>query len=196
MFYKNIIRLPLLVFALQFGLQAGASAQTNLDSNEIVQSLQGLDRTVAINAPALYQRALSRIKSSPGQTAMGRTPIADELNNLPQFTVQVQFNLNSDVIRPESYVTLGRIADSLYHPYLLEYKFLVVGNADASGKREHNLVLSQKRANAIRDALITTFGIPPSRLVALGLGEEQLQDAEHPTAPVNRRVQLFAIGKL
>jgi OmpA-OmpF porin, OOP family len=173
-----------------------ASAQGKLTTDDIVDSLRGLETAVEINAPALYQRALDRIKQAPGQTPVGRPSIAEELNKLPQLTVEIQFHLDSAVIQPQSYKALGRIADALWHPYLLEYRILVVGHTDASGKREYNLKLSQRRADAIREALTTTFRIPGRRVVAVGLGEEQLQDAANPRAAVNRRVQLIAIGKL
>ena len=176
--------------------QNRASAQGKLDSDDIVDSLRGLEQQAQINAPALYQRALARIKAEPGMSAVNRPSVAEELNKLPQLTVEIQFNLDSDIIRPVSYKTLGRIADALYHPYLLDYKFLVVGHTDASGKREYNLKLSQRRANAVREALVTTFRISPARVAAVGLGEEQLQDAAQPTAAVNRRVQLLATGKV
>lgn len=171
------------------------AAQGKLTTDDIVDSLRGLDSTIEINAPALHQRALARITQSPGGP-VGRPSIADELNKLPQLTVEIQFHLDSAVIQPQSYKTLGRIADALWHPYLLEYRFLVVGHTDATGKREYNLKLSQRRADAIREALTTTFRIPGRRVVALGLGEEQLQDPANPKAAVNRRVQLIAVGKL
>ena len=78
---------------------------------------------------------------------------------------------------------------------LQEYKFLVVGHTDATGKREYNLNLSQKRADAIQEALATSFKISPQRIQAVGLGEEQLQDPAHPAAAINRRVQIVTIGK-
>jgi outer membrane protein OmpA-like peptidoglycan-associated protein len=87
------------------------------------------------------------------------------------------------------------IAEALHHPHLLGYKFLVVGHTDATGGREYNLDLSQRRADAIRHALVTTFRILPDRIEAVGLGEEQLRDPGHPGAPINRRVQLVTIGK-
>ena len=95
-----------------------ASAQGKLDSDDIVDSLRGLEQQAQINAPALYQRALARIKAEPGMSAVNRPSVAEELNKLPQLTVEIQFNLDSDIIRPVSYKTLGRIADALYHPYL------------------------------------------------------------------------------
>jgi outer membrane protein OmpA-like peptidoglycan-associated protein len=140
--------------------------------------------------------ALERIKREGGQSAVNRPPIAEMLYNLPQLTVEIQFNLNSAVINPVSYPTLGRIADALYHPVLSGYRVLVVGHTDATGRREYNLALSEKRAAAIHETLVTTFRVPPQRVLSVGLGEEQLQDREHPDAAINRRVQIVTIGKV
>lgn len=58
----------------------------------------------------------------------------------------------------------------------------------------HNLDLSQKRADAIKEILSTVFAIDADRLYAVGVGEyfpikgSQSQDAQ------NRRVQLFNLG--
>jgi OOP family OmpA-OmpF porin len=184
------------LLGLLLATSSHAFAQAKLSSDEIVDSLRGLETAIDLNAPAVHERALERIKAAPGQSPLNRPSIAEELNKLPQLTVEIQFNPDSDVIRPESYKTLGSIADALWHPYLLGYRFLVVGHTDSTGKREYNLKLSQRRANAIREALITTFRVPSRRVIALGLGEEQLRDAANPRAAVNRRVQLVAIGKL
>ena len=98
-------------------------------------------------------------------------------------------------MRPESYQALGRIADALVHAQLLPYGFLIVDHIEANGKRESNALLSQRRADAIRDVLVNTFKISAKRLQSLGLGEEQLLDAAHPTAPVNQQIQILTIAK-
>ena len=77
--------------------------------------------------------------------------IVDGLDALPQLTLDIQFNSDSAIVRPESYKLLGRVADALYHPYLQDRKFLVVAHIEAAGKRQNNLDLSQKRASAIRE---------------------------------------------
>jgi hypothetical protein len=43
--------------------------------------------------------------------------------------------------------------------------------------------------------LVNTFKVSPKRLLALGLGEEQLQDVNRPPSPANARVQLILLGK-
>ncbi|MFZ0148656.1 MAG: OmpA family protein [Xanthobacteraceae bacterium] len=77
----------------------------------------------------------------------------------------------------------------------LGYGFLVIGHTDSVGGRQYNVGLSQRRAEAIRDALIDPFNVNPGALEAVGMGEEQLRDPAHPTSGVNRRVQLVNVGK-
>ena len=71
----------------------------------------------------------------------------------------------------------------------------MTGNTDATGDRADNMKLSQARADAVVGALTTTFRVDPSRLEAVGLGEEALLDAQKPKDPINRRVQVINIGK-
>jgi len=199
-------KIPTVTSRVAFGAFAGAlviaasicplRAQNALTTDALVGGLVGLETTPNVDVAALRQRALERIKRTEGQSAVNRPPIAEMLYNLPQLTVEINFNLNSAIINPTSYPTLGRIADALYHPTLSGYRVLVVGHTDATGKREYNLALSEKRAAAIHDALVTTFRVPPQRVLSVGLGEEQLQDRDHPDAAVNRRVQIVTIGKV
>lgn len=123
-----------------------------------------------------------------------RPPLAIQPDQLAQINVEIEFDLNSAMIKPSSYRTLGSIADAMHNPILLGYKFLVVGNTDTTGTREINLKLSQERADAVMQALATTFRVDPRRLQAVGLGEENLQDVKNPHAAINRRVQIFNLG--
>ena len=172
-----------------------AHAQEAVTRDDIIKRLSGLEATPDLNVAALRQRALERAKSKADAVALKRPPIATELLELPRFMVEVQFDPDASTIRPESYQTLGRIADALCHSTLLRSGFLSVGRTDATGKREYNLTLSQKRADSIRDALVNTFKISSKRLQAIGLGEEQLQDAARPTAAINQQVQVVTVAK-
>ena len=174
---------------------SSARAQASATTEDWVKQLVGLDTALDMEVAALRQQALERVKSKADGVPLQRPPVATQLLKLPRLAVEIQFDEDSSIIRPESYRTLGRIADTLYDPALLGYKFLIVGHTAATGKRESNLTLSQKRADAIRGALVTTFKISPKRLQGIGLGEEQLLDAAHPTAPINQRVEVATVGK-
>jgi OOP family OmpA-OmpF porin len=67
---------------------------------------------------------------------------------------------------------------------------------ESTGRRENNVMLSQRRADAIRDALVNTFKISSKRIQSLGLGEEQFVDPAHPTSSVNEQIQIVTVAKM
>lgn len=179
------------------GTVAGsAMAQSTLGGDQMLQNLTNAANAAppGLSGAILRQAALQHMKDNPGIPGT-RQPMGVRLDNLAQINVQIQFALNSAIIRPESYATIGSIADALHHPILGGYKFVVTGNTDATGNRTDNMKLSQARADAVVAALTTTFRVDPTRLEAVGLGEEALQDKDKPTDPANRRVQVINIGK-
>ena len=173
---------------------SGLAAQTKLSRNEIINSLQGAQQKVDLTADELQKAALENTQKYPGANAPNTLPLADKLASLRQFNVEITFDFDSARIRPESYETVGLIADALHTPYLQGQTFFIVGHTDAKGAREYNLELSLKRAQAVREALVTTFRVPGDYLFAVGLGEEQLRAPSKPDAAINRRVQLLNLG--
>jgi len=172
-----------------------ALAQAVVTAEGMINQLAGLEAASDVDVAALRQQALERIKSKADAVALKRPPVAPQLRKLPRLNLDIQFNPDSPVIRPESYRVLGRIADTLSDPKLQPYGFLIVGHTESTGRREDNLTLSQRRADSIRYVLATTFKISSKRLQAVGLGEEQLLDAEHPKAPVNQQTQIVTVRK-
>jgi OmpA-OmpF porin, OOP family len=144
----------------------------------------------------LRQQAVARLKSKVDAPALRRAPMVPELLKLPQVSFEIQFDDDSPIVRPPSYATIGRIADALYDPAMAKYTILVVDHTASGGRRDANLTLSQRRADAIRDILVSTFKVSAKRVQSLGLGEEQLLDALHPAAQANRRVQIVTVGEL
>jgi len=174
---------------------ASGLAQPAATSEEMVEQLARLETSAEVDVPSLRQEALARIKSKANADAFKRPPIAPQLKKLPHLDLDIQFNPGSPVIRPDSYRMLGRLADVLADPRLLPFGVLIVGRTDASGRREDNLTLSQRRAESFRDVLVTTLKISPKRIQAVGLGEEQLADADHPKAPINQHIQIISVRK-
>jgi OOP family OmpA-OmpF porin len=173
-----------------------AAADTRLNSGQIATSLAAVSNNggLDLTAAQMRQAVLDNIRNYPGALPP-RALNFPQLANLAQFTVEINFNFNSAVIRPESYRDVGAIADALHNPILLGYGFLVLGHTDSVGGRMYNVGLSQRRAEAIVAALVDPFGINPAILQPVGMGEEQLRDPAHPTSGVNRRVQLINVGK-
>jgi OOP family OmpA-OmpF porin len=106
----------------------------------------------------------------------------------------VNFELESDRLTSESHHILDRVANALHdRPDL---KVEVAGHTDNTGTPDYNKDLSQRRAEAVRNYLISK-GIDGSRLTARGYGEtepEVSNDTEAGRAQ-NRRVELKQIGE-
>lgn len=187
-------------FALSLALLAGAAgAQTAPTRDDIIGKLNHFEEAAEVDLPALKQqvmeRAKARIKNDPGP--VNRPLIAPDLAKLPAFNAQIQFDADTPIIQPESYQTVGRIADALVHASLLPYTFLIVGHVESNQKtREANAILSQRRADAIRDVLVNTFKISTKRLQPIGLGEEQFLDRARPTSAVNGQLQIMTFAKV
>ena len=175
---------------------AQAQAPAANTSEEWVKRLDGLDTAPELDLAGLRQQLMERVKSKVEPVPSKRPPAVPELLKLPQLLADIQFDEDAAVVRPDSYRVLGRIADTLTHPSLLGYKFLIVGHTPSTGRRDHNLTLSQRRADVIRDVLVNTFKLSSKRLQSIGLGEEQLMDRARPTAPINAQVHLMTVGKM
>jgi OmpA-OmpF porin, OOP family len=175
---------------------SAATTQVALSSTDLINSLQNVEQAgPSLSAARLRQMAVQSLNDPSRSARVNRAPLTDQLTKLAQLTIAIQFDFNSARIRPSSFRAVGLMADALYHPYLQGYRFIIVGHTDGKGNREYNLKLSQQRADAIRDALINPFGIPATRIEAVGLGEEQLLKPGDPEAADNRRVQLINIGR-
>jgi OOP family OmpA-OmpF porin len=171
-------------------------AQTAIPAADIIDKLGATDGTAPdIDVAALKQQAADRVKAKADAQQVKRPLIAPQLTKLIQVRFDVVFDPDSSLIRPASYGMIGSLADALSDPKLRPYKFLIVDHTESGGRRDANLTLSQRRADSIRDVLVSTFKISNKRLVSLGLGEEQLQDSSKPASPVNARVQIIAFGQ-
>jgi outer membrane protein OmpA-like peptidoglycan-associated protein len=174
-----------------------AGAQTQVTYGQIIS---GLDKAgdaaqrVGINVDALEAEIEARIQAEGDDAAKDAPSVLAALKQLPNFLVQIEFDLNADTIKPESWVTVGRIADALHNPLLGGSKFAVIGHTDGRGGRKANLELSQRRAAAVVDMLVSVFKVPAGHLLAIGVGEEDMLDASNPDASVNRRVELINLG--
>lgn len=155
--------------------------------------VKGLGKLTAA-APAIDIEILRQEAINGGDKPMSALPNWGRLAKLPQMVVEINFENDSVAIQPTSYRTLGMIADALHHPNLWDYNFLVVGHTSATGSDAHNLDLSGRRADAIKEVLATTFAVNPSRLYAVGVGEHLPIEGSKEDASVNRRVQLINLG--
>lgn len=111
----------------------------------------------------------------------------EEAHVLVQSLEGIQFEFDSDVIKPESYPTLDAAVETLKSK--TEFNLDVSGHTDNIGDDAYNQNLSERRANAVVKYL-TDKGISAARLKAAGFGETQpVAENETPEGRAkNRRV--------
>jgi outer membrane protein OmpA-like peptidoglycan-associated protein len=108
-------------------------------------------------------------------------------------TYGIYFDVNKDVVKPESYGTLKGIADILKEN--TDVKVKIVGHTDSDGPDAANMDLSKRRGASVKDALVKDFGIDASRLQSDGMGETQpISSNDTPVnKALNRRVELIKL---
>jgi len=108
-------------------------------------------------------------------------------------TYGIYFDVNKDVVKPESYGTLKEIAAILNE--VPDVQVSIVGHTDADGADAANLDLSQRRAASVKNELVKSFGVNGDRLVTDGMGESQPVAANDTPAnkALNRRVEFIKL---
>jgi outer membrane protein OmpA-like peptidoglycan-associated protein len=105
----------------------------------------------------------------------------------------ITFVTDSADLTPTARQQLDIVAAAMRNDRLASYRFTVEGHADPRGTPEGNLVLSQRRADAVRDYLVSTHRIDAARLMTEGKGQAEPLNRERPAAPENRRVTFVTI---
>jgi len=94
-----------------------------------------------------------------------------KLTESVQIELQVNFDTNSSVVKPEYFAEIKRVAD-----FMNQYANTAVevqGHTDSRGGAAYNKALSQRRADAVAAVLVTEHGVDPRRVSGRGYGEEQ-----------------------
>ena len=121
------------------------------------------------------------------ETASDRT-----LGICPRVGLRIEFDYDSAHIRADSRSRVEALARALAEH---ARSFRLVGHSDTRGDAEYNQTLSERRAQSVRDAVLTLQGTVAGRVDAIGKGEREplitaRSEADH---RVNRRVEVRVI---
>ncbi|MGI9437263.1 MAG: OmpA family protein [Geminicoccaceae bacterium] len=135
---------------------------------------------------------------TPPQKTRGIKPVGrEEELQLPvqeepiaSVDLAVQFELDSAVLTDATKNMLTTLAGALQSDGLSTFSFMVEGHTDATGPENYNMSLSERRAEAVVDYLVSQHGVNAAQLSAIGKGEGELLDASNPNDGQNRRVRI------
>lgn len=104
----------------------------------------------------------------------------------------LEFESGKDIIKASSYESLEALAELLIKKG--DWKLKIAGHTDSQGAEQNNLILSKKRAEAVRDFLVQR-GIAPERLIVQYFGEEKPIDTNDTPEgrQRNRRVEMTIV---
>jgi len=106
----------------------------------------------------------------------------------------VHFDFDKATLRPEAIVILDKAVGLLKSQQRVVVE--VAGHTDSVGSEQYNMGLSDRRANSVKDYLISQ-GITATRLTARGYGESQPVASNDTDAgrALNRRVELIVLDR-
>lgn len=153
------------------GLRPGG---TDIDTQALTNSYEGPKAAAEVYA--------STDPDAAAGVPEGRTKLA----------FNIQFAFDSTRVLADSKAYMDRLGEVLSTPDYAGRGIVIVGHTDASGPNAYNQRLSVARANAVRDYLIGSWLIEPTRLQVDGKGEEELLASLDPTDATHRRVEFWS----
>ncbi len=151
--------------------------------------------TAALNAAvrSAIEQQLASLRPLLDSLAAQRVEISQEGDLIARYVVPVHFGFDSAAVRDSDLVVLGQIADIIRRVYP-NALVTIEGFADPAGSTQYNLALSRRRANAVRDIMVSRFGLPSQQFRPVGYGEQQVRQVapgarnQQAGAENNRRV--------
>ncbi len=115
-----------------------------------------------------------------------------EEDKLAAIASEIQFETGKATIKRQSFPMLDELAQLMLK--YNEAKIQVEGHTDNVGNKQANKQLSQRRANAIKNYLVKK-GVPPSRIIAIGFGDERPKDGSKDIKAANRTPEQRAANR-
>jgi outer membrane protein OmpA-like peptidoglycan-associated protein len=171
--------------------QAAALAQQQQAQAEAAAALQAANQAEQQRQEAIRQKEemRARLLAQLNQVLQTRDTARGLIVSMPD----VLFDFNKYTLKPEARERLARISGIvLAYPDL---KLDVDGYTDSIGSDEYNQTLSDRRAEAVRDYLVTS-GVSMNNVAARGMGKAD-PIADNSTAAgrqLNRRVEMIVSG--
>lgn len=165
-------------------------AQVSYDENFLAPITAQLDDAIAA-AVALGDRS----DIIRGARALGATNARDTGSEiLLTVSEAISFEIGSFQISDAARLAMQEVGSALALRPELELR--ITGHTDSTGLRNSNIVLSQKRAEAVA-AMLQDLGVRPEALQSVGLGPDAplADNATDAGQAANRRVEILIVSK-
>lgn len=119
------------------------------------------------------------------------TPVSSQSDR--KADLMLSFEKNSAELTPQGKANADVFAQFLSSDRAKPYRYEIGGHTDSKGGKAYNLGLSQRRAQAVRDYLVS-HGVDGGKLETKGYGYSRPIPGDAPTDPNNRRVEASCLN--
>lgn len=151
------------------------------------ESQERLELQKRLSAQERLRDSVARIE---GMFTTDEGRVFREGNNLTMSLTGITFRVGKSTIEPDAFPVLAKVGDAL--KLFPDATLVVEGHTDGQGNDSAMLLLSQDRADAVRQYLITNLGVKAEKISAVGYGKQRpiaSNDSEAGRAR-NRRIDI------
>ena len=183
------------LFAICSGIVSAEDLAFPTTENEIVEALSLKDGKTVYNGVEYESEKGKVYKIIAGKRyrLRGLQAIVDSAI-VPRAGALINFDFDSDKIRPESYPLLDEFGKAFKFG-LAGGVFMVAGHTDGTGSVVYNQGLSERRAQAVATYLTAHHGISSTQLIMKGYGETKpiASNESESGQALNRRVEFIRV---
>jgi OmpA-OmpF porin, OOP family len=164
--------------------------------NLVMGGTRGIRLAPSGDASSQPQPGTTPATPQPRVAASKPVAVPAAATTAPSVNLTVNFANGSAELTPAAINALDELGRALSSKDLAGYRFRIEGHTDTVGPHDYNRALSERRAEAVVDYVAKKYSVDPSRLQAIGMGEDGLLVPTPPQTPEprNRRVQVINLG--
>ncbi|HVY23202.1 MAG TPA: OmpA family protein [Steroidobacteraceae bacterium] len=139
---------------------------------------------------SVQERLRDNIAKIEGMFTVDEGRVYRQHNDLILSLPAISFRVGKSTIEPDDFPVLAKVGDAI--KLFPDASLIVEGHTDSQGNDSAMLLLSQDRADAVRQYLITNLGVAPEKVSAVGYGKARpIASNENETGRArNRRIDI------
>jgi outer membrane protein OmpA-like peptidoglycan-associated protein len=182
--------LPVALFAAHVGAEEVNFGKSIPSADNILEYLKAPadNEEFTISKDGIKTRGLIFVEQKDKRPLKSKpiTPV----QNQKALSLEILFAYNSAVLTENGQQQLRPVGEALANAELKGKHYIVEGHTDIIGSDGFNFDLSRRRAESVKEFLLSQFSLPASALKIEGKGKQNLANPEDPTSEVNRRVRI------
>ena len=159
----------------QWDRQPNTPAGSRIDGSGVALDVD-LDDVIDLYDQCVVVPGEGNPTGCPDKQNINTQIIKDKFNSINVALEGIDFDFNSDVIKPQYFTILDQAGFVMNE--FPAYKFNIEGHTDSQGSDYYNYVLSKKRSESVKRYMMEKHSITADRLIIVPKGETDLKNPE------------------